>query len=124
MACSQDGSVYACGSSSGVVNIYDSKAAAGGESRPSPLKTLMNITTPLDTLRFNHDGQIMGMASSRGKDCLRLVHVPSRTVFANWPTAKTPLHNVSTIDFSPKSRFCAIGNAKGKVLLYRLDHYA
>eukprot|EP00466_Bigelowiella_natans_P007181 jgi/Bigna1/76545/fgenesh1_pg.42_\ len=40
MACSKDGSTYACGSSSGVVNIYDSKAAAvatsGGKSiRPS-----------------------------------------------------------------------------------------
>ena len=31
------------------------------------------------------------------------LHVPSLTVFSNWPSSKTPLHYVSALDFSPNS---------------------
>ena len=48
----------------------------------------------------------------------------SRTVFANWPTPSTPLHNVACVDFSPHSGYLAIGNDRGRALLYRLNHYA
>ena len=58
------------------------------------------------------------------RDALRLVHLPSCTVFSNWPTSKSPLHYVHCAAFSPGCGFLAIGNAKGKVLLYRLPHYA
>jgi U3 small nucleolar RNA-associated protein 18 len=44
-------------------------------------------------------------------------------VFSNWPTSKTPLKYVWSMDFSPKSRYMAIGNDHGKCLLYRLKHY-
>lgn len=47
------------------------------------------------------------------------VHVPSLTVFANWPTRGTPLSYVTALDVSPQSHYLAIGNDKGKVLLYR-----
>eukprot|EP00471_Norrisiella_sphaerica_P005972 CAMPEP_0184487928 /NCGR_PEP_ID=MMETSP0113_2-20130426/10420_1 /TAXON_ID=91329 /ORGANISM="Norrisiella sphaerica, Strain BC52" /LENGTH=514 /DNA_ID=CAMNT_0026870365 /DNA_START=245 /DNA_END=1789 /DNA_ORIENTATION=- len=121
IACTSDGSLYACGSSSGVANIYDAKA--GITNRPKPLKSILNLTTQLDVLRFNADGQLLAIASSRGKEALRLIHLSSKTVFANWPTFQTPLNYVSTVDFSPNSGFFAIGNAKGKVLLYRLNHF-
>jgi U3 small nucleolar RNA-associated protein 18 len=67
--------------------------------------------------------QILLMASRMKKDALRLVHLPSATVFANWPTAATPLHYVHSAGFSPHSGFLAVGNAKGRALLYRLHHY-
>lgn len=51
------------------------------------------------------------------------VHLPSYTVFSNWPTSNTPLHYVSAMDFSPGSGYFACGNDKGKVLLYRVNHY-
>lgn len=51
------------------------------------------------------------------------MHLPSATVFANWPTQATPLHHVTTVDFSKGSEFLAIGNAKGKVLLYTIKHF-
>lgn len=47
------------------------------------------------------------------------VHMPSLSVFSNWPTRKTPFSYVSAFDLSPQSRYLAIGNDKGKVLLYR-----
>ena len=63
------------------------------------------------------------MASKWEKEALRLVHIPTCTVFSNWPTTKTPLSYVFSLDFSPNSGYLAIGNDKGKVLLYRLRHY-
>lgn len=76
-----------------------------------------------DVLQFNHDSQILAMASSRKKDALKVVHVPTMSVFQNWPSDRTPLHYISSLDFSPNSGYLAIGNARGKVLLYRLNHY-
>lgn len=54
----------------------------------------------------------------------RVVHVPTMTVFSNWPTSKSPLHYVHDAAFSPNSGYLAIGNARGRVLLYRLHHYS
>lgn len=51
------------------------------------------------------------------------LHTSNRTVFSNWPTAGTPLGKVTSIDFSKRSEYLAIGNEAGKVLLYTLDHF-
>ena len=47
------------------------------------------------------------------------VHLPSLTVFSNWPTSRTPLRYVHTFDFSPNSGYLSIGNDRGKALLFR-----
>eukprot|EP00939_MAST-03C_sp_MAST-3C-sp1_P001300 g1300.t1 len=124
------GKRYAVGSSSGVVNIYDAQAAARataarvvGADVP-PLKAVMNLTTPIDRICFNHDSQIMAISSQRIQDAMKLVHVPSMTTFANWPTTRTPLGFVTSMSFSAQSGHLAVGNHKGKVLLYGLGHYA
>lgn len=120
IAASRDGRYYAAGSDSGVVNVYDN----AGLSAPSkPRKALMQLTTQADSLKFNPDSQILAMASKDARDALKFVHLPSFTVFSNWPTARTPLHYVSAMDFSPSSGYFAVGNARGRVLLYRLTHY-
>lgn len=120
IAASANGKFYATGSTSGVVNIYDND----GLNAPSkPRKSLMQLTTQIDYLKFNADSQILAMASKDSRDALKMVHVPSFTVFSNWPTPKTPLHYVSAMDFSPHSGYFAVGNARGRVLLYRLTHY-
>lgn len=90
---------------------------------PKPLKALMNLTTTIDTLSFNHDSQMLLMGSRMKKEALRLVHLPSLNVFSNWPTTRSPLHYVHSAAFSPHSGFLGVGNAKGRVLLYRLHHY-
>ncbi|KAF4325490.1 hypothetical protein BBO99_00000334 [Phytophthora kernoviae] len=119
-ALAASGKYYATGSKSGVVNIYDN---AGLSAKPKPRKALMHLTTRVDHLKFNADSQILAMASMDSKDALKMVHMPSLTVFANWPTSHTPLHYVSAMDFSPNSGYFAVGNARGRVLLYRLTHY-
>eukprot|EP00850_Spirogloea_muscicola_P009364 SM000052S17756 [mRNA] locus=s52:554239:568465:+ [translate_table: standard] len=108
----------ACGSAQGVVNMYDAKIfLQAGSSEPT--KVLMNLTTSVDTLQYNGDGDILAMASHMRKDALRLVHVPSGTVFSNWPTSRSPLQFVHSLDFSPGGAYLAIGNARGQALLIR-----
>ena len=40
---------------------------------PKLVKALGHLTTPISTLRFNHDAQILAMASKDKKDAMRLV---------------------------------------------------
>eukprot|EP00540_Astrosyne_radiata_P000586 CAMPEP_0116866336 /NCGR_PEP_ID=MMETSP0418-20121206/25965_1 /TAXON_ID=1158023 /ORGANISM="Astrosyne radiata, Strain 13vi08-1A" /LENGTH=545 /DNA_ID=CAMNT_0004501945 /DNA_START=80 /DNA_END=1718 /DNA_ORIENTATION=- len=110
----------AVGAESGVVNLYpDTKS----EEDRVPLKSIMHLQTSADNTCFNHDGQILALSTQRERHGLKLLHVPSATIFSNWPTSKTPLNYVWSMDFSPSSRFLAIGNDKGKCLLYKLPHY-
>jgi U3 small nucleolar RNA-associated protein 18 len=83
----------------------------------------MHLTTSIDSLAFGADCQLMVMASRMKRDALRLVHLPSLTVFSNWPTSRSPLHYVHSVALSPAGGYLAVGNAKGRVLLYRLHHY-
>ena len=57
------------------------------------------------------------------RDRLKLVHLPSCSVFNNWPTDRTPLGTVESLAFSPNGGYLAIGNHKGFVLLYQLEHF-
>ncbi|ESK97867.1 cgi-48 family protein [Moniliophthora roreri MCA 2997] len=113
------------GSTSGLVNMYESSACASLEvqKQPKPVKTLENLTTPISSMRFNPDGQLLAVASREKKDALKLFHTPSLTTYANWPTSGTPLGHVTSIDFSAGSEYMAIGNSKGRVLLFSLKDY-
>eukprot|EP00501_MAST-03F_sp_TOSAG23-6_P002190 GSMAST32.ASY1.ANO1.2290.1 assembled CDS len=122
IAVSPNGKYYAIGSEAGVVNIYDAEKASK-EATPVPTKAIMNLTTAIDGLTFNHDSQLLSIRSQRIKDQFKIVHCPSFTTYQNWPTSNTPLGYVSSTSFSPHSGFLSIGNDKGKVLLYRLQHY-
>jgi U3 small nucleolar RNA-associated protein 18 len=111
----------AAGSTSGVVNLYDRTNLH--DVRPSPLKALTSITVPVDCMSFNADAQLFAWSASHKKQCLRVAHVASRTTYSNWPTGQTPLGHVSCLSFSPNSGYLAVGNHKGRVLLYRLNHF-
>ncbi|GAA6006200.1 Utp18p [Rhodotorula paludigena] len=130
---SRDGKWTAVGSSTGIVNLYDDASAgqaglgAGrrleGQERKAR-KAVENLVTPVSTMRFNHDAQLVALASKTNKDQLKLVHLPSCTVFQNWPTQQTPLHHVTSVDFSKGSEWLAVGNQRGKVLLYEVKQFA
>eukprot|EP00039_Didymoeca_costata_P013263 m.198855 g.198855 ORF g.198855 m.198855 type:complete len:472 (+) comp15721_c0_seq2:160-1575(+) len=118
---SQTGAV-ACGSTNGVVNLYDSSCFR--EEFPKPQKAFMNLTTNIRNVSFHPSGQMMVMYSRVKKDALRMVHTSSMSVFENWPTSGSPLNYVNCVDFSPSGGYLAVGNDKGKALLYRLSHYS
>ena len=58
----------------GLVNVYGNDAMSTyGDAAPKELKTLGNLTTSISTLRYNHDSQLLAMASDDKKDQMRLV---------------------------------------------------
>lgn len=139
-------SFWAVGSHSGIVNMYggsdDSSSSSATPSstldgllrtpadapvtddvRLGARRALGNLTTATTVLRFNHDAQLLAIASRNKKDALRMVHLPSLHTYANWPTAGTPLGHVTSVDFSAQSQYVAVGNSRGRVLLYALRPY-
>ncbi|KAI0164828.1 Indigoidine synthase A like protein-domain-containing protein [Xylariaceae sp. FL1272] len=117
----------AIGSNSGVVNVYDrhslilpSEDELELKQRPEPTRALMQLTTPVTTLAFSPDGQLLAIASRFKKDALKLVHLPSCTVYRNWPTEQTPLGRIDAIAFSRKSDMVAIGNDAGKIRMWEI----
>lgn len=122
LCASPNGALFAAGSNSGIVNVYNRDEFLGGKRKP--IKTIENLTTKVDFLKFNNDAQILAICSSMKKNSLKLVHIPSFTVFSNWPPPNMTLHYPRCLDFSPGGGFMAIGNAAGKVLLYKLHHYS
>ncbi|KAI8011344.1 hypothetical protein LOK49_LG06G00340 [Camellia lanceoleosa] len=106
---------------SGIVNVYNREEFLGGKRKP--IKTIENLTTSVGFMKFNNDAQILAISSSMKKNSLKLIHIPSFTVFSNWPPPNRTLHYSCCLDFGPGGGLMAMGNAAGKVLLYKLHHY-
>ncbi|XP_043328077.1 U3 small nucleolar RNA-associated protein 18 homolog isoform X2 [Cervus elaphus] len=124
IATSRNGQYVACGSNCGVVNIYNQDSCLQ-ETNPKPIKAIMNLVTGVTSLTFNPTTEILAIASESMKDAVRLVHLPSFTVFSNFPVVKKKnISLIHTMDFSPRSGYFALGNEKGKALMYRLHHYS
>ncbi|XP_005890321.1 U3 small nucleolar RNA-associated protein 18 homolog [Bos mutus] len=121
---SRNGQYVACGSNCGVVNIYNQDSCLQ-ETNPKPIKAIMNLVTGVTSLTFNPTTEILAIASANMKEAVRLVHLPSFTVFSNFPVVKKKnISLIHTMDFSPRSGYFALGNEKGKALMYRLHHYS
>lgn len=137
----------AVGSQSGIVNVYDRRVsfgtgvgAMGTAEDPKPVKALEQLVTAISVLEFSPDNQILCMASRGKKDALRMgeffflvgccattlliwniVHLPSCTVYKNWPTSKTPLGKVTAVAFAGKETgIMAIGNEHGNARLFEI----
>jgi U3 small nucleolar RNA-associated protein 18 len=126
MSMSPTGEFFATGQDSGVVNVYnisDPESSFHKSSNPTPTKSILNLTTKITNIEFNHDGQILAIASSTLRNQMRLIHVPTFRVFQNWPTEKTPIGRVSALSFSPEGNWLAVGNVRGACKLFKLHHY-
>ncbi|RDW78017.1 hypothetical protein BP5796_05869 [Coleophoma crateriformis] len=118
------------GSQSGVVNIYDRRKFVSSTDsdqisipeRPEPNRRLMQLTTPTSHLTFSPDGQVLCISSRWKKDALRLVHLPSCTVFKNWPTSETPLGRISAtaLGITNDVLCLAVANEAGKCRLWEI----
>ncbi|KAG9021382.1 hypothetical protein FS837_007316, partial [Tulasnella sp. UAMH 9824] len=119
------GKYFAFGSKTGIVNVYGDGAGSSQSSTTSetPLKAIQNLVNPITSVRFDTSCQVMAIASKYKPGQLRMVHFPSLTVFSNWPTTSTPLGVVMSVDFSAGSEYFAVGNNRGRVLLYNLKHF-
>ncbi|KAF4975901.1 hypothetical protein FZEAL_7374 [Fusarium zealandicum] len=118
----------AVGSNSGITNIYDRNellTAPGADEvtvkeRPSPARVFEQLVTPITHIAFSPDGQLMAFGSQHKKDALRLVHLPSCTVYRNWPTEQTPLGRITAVAFARQSDLLAVGNDTGKIRLWEI----
>ncbi|XP_074513484.1 U3 small nucleolar RNA-associated protein 18 homolog [Sebastes fasciatus] len=123
IAASPNGQYLACGSQSGVVNVYSQEACLNS-ANPKPLKAVMNLLTSATSLTFNPSSEILAIASRAEDEAVRLVHLPSLTVFSNFPVSKRKIvYRTSCLDFSPHSGFFSLANNKGHAPLFRLLHY-
>jgi U3 small nucleolar RNA-associated protein 18 len=123
----------AVGSNSGVLNIYDrnellvkgkpgaaAKAEVEVKKLPEPTRSFEHLTTAISVVTFSPDGQLLAFGSMHKKDALRLVHLPSCTVYRNWPTEQTPLGRITAVAFGAGSDMLAVGNDVGKIRLWEI----
>ncbi|CAN8075063.1 unnamed protein product [Agarophyton chilense] len=120
---------YAVGSDSGILNVYPvGRLGTAGENvfgirTEKPVKVFENLTTDIDRVKFNCDGQLAAFASHEKNNAVRIAHIPSMSVFTNWPSPKTHLRRNCSLAFSPKSGYLAAGNDRGDVHLIRIMAY-
>jgi len=112
----------ATGSSSGVVNIY-STSRLTESTQPKPDKAILNLTTQIDHLRFNDNGEMLAMSSMNKDAAIKLVHLQSLTVYQNFPGQYKHLNKVNSLGWSPGGGYLGVGNNKGAANLYRIHHY-
>ena len=109
----------AVGSSTGIVNVYDRREwDKEVPANPTPKRVLGQLGMAISHLRFSPDGQLLCMASRWKRDALRLVHLPSCTVYQNWPTSGTPLGRITAVAWSRNSEMLAVSNEQGKIRLW------
>ncbi|KAB5580829.1 WD40-repeat-containing domain protein [Coniochaeta sp. 2T2.1] len=118
----------AIGSTSGILNVYDRnnlvETNAEGELQvketPEPQRGFEQLTTPITVVTFTPDGQLLAFGSIHKKDAFRLVHLPSCTVYRNWPTDNTPLGRITAVAFGQQSDLLAVGNDTGKIRMWEI----
>ena len=101
-----------------MVNIYKRKTC-WSSTNPNPEKIVLNLTTSVTDLKFNPSSEILAMASEVKENSVKLLHVPSMTVFSNFPSFNFNVKRPNCIDFSLNGGYFSIGNNRGAANLYR-----
>jgi U3 small nucleolar RNA-associated protein 18 len=112
--------LLAVGTASGNIDLYDTSVP---KMTGKPTSSIDNLTTAVTSLKFHPAGELLSGASKLKKDTLKLIHCGTSTVFWNWPTERTPLNRVTSVDFTRQGGFMAIASEQGKVLIYQLRQY-
>ena len=124
LSASRDGKFLASGNKMGTVNIFSTSDLSRGQDNVTPLKTIMNLTTSITDLQFNPTSQLLGFCSKWKKNALRLVDIPSFSVYQNFPGAAVGvLKYPFNIDFSHSSTYMSMGNDEGKCHLYNMYYF-
>lgn len=79
LALSPNGSLLATGSKMGCVNLYHVDPTM--QIAETPFKSLLNLTTAITDLEFNHTGELLAFSSKWKKNALKMAHIPSYTVY-------------------------------------------
>ncbi|XP_054163096.1 U3 small nucleolar RNA-associated protein 18 homolog [Oppia nitens] len=116
-------SKYCCtGSDMGVVNIYRYDDVLT-QTYPKPLKSIMNLTTEVSQLKFNHSSELLLMSSKEKDNCVKCVHMNSLTVYSNFPIAGKNYGRIYSSDISLNSGYMTFATNCGTAHLYRLNNF-
>ena len=80
---SPDETRLACGSDSGIVNLYE--FSNGDASQLKLIKSLENLTTWIKSIRFNSTSELMGVSGNQKDNHFRILHLGTNRVYSNWP---------------------------------------
>jgi U3 small nucleolar RNA-associated protein 18 len=85
----------------------------------------MNLTTSITDLKFNPTSQMLAFCSKWKKNAVKIIHIPSFTVYQNFPGAAEGILKYSfNLDFSrPSGEYLAMGNDEGKVHLWHMPYF-
>ena len=124
---------------SGILSLYETPTEMNTEEGNDgirvikPLKTFKNLVTPVTTIAINNDNSILVYASKKKPTHIRAIHLPSRSVFSNWPARNERLKFVTSVAISGDNRasdrcewdveYLVTGEMSGKVCLYRFNHF-
>lgn len=119
--------LLATGSNMGVVNLYRIEDIVRRPA-PDPVRTVMNLTTSISALRFNHDGQLLLIASDQKNDAIRFVNTTAGTVYKNFPLFvggpnRQTYGRIYDVDFSPNSGYASFVSGNGTGHLFRINEY-
>ena len=95
---SSNDAYLAVGSDQGHVNIYDVKQQnlqGKNNSKVELVKEVQNLTTSITGVQFNESNEILAIYSKWKRNAIRLMHLPTFTVFENWPNLRTNLSFVN-----------------------------
>jgi len=120
---SRNNRYVATGSSSGIVNIYN-RSELMKTTKPVPEKVVSNLTTTISNLKFSPTSEILAFSSEYKDNAVKLMHLPSMTVFQNFPPIKHNLMRPNCMDFSTNGGYFSVGNNRGAANLFRLKHFA
>lgn len=119
---SRNNRYLSCGSDSGVVNVYN-RHDLQLNRHPQPEKIVLNLTTPVSCVKFNPSSEILAMSSEVKENAVKMLHLPSMTVFSNFPSFNYNLKRANCMDFSLNGGYFSVGNNRGAANLFRLKHF-
>jgi len=125
-AVAASGGLIAAGSDSGVVNLYRARDVTSNKF--SPLKSFKQLTQPITELCFSPNQETLLFGSSLpGSNFVKLAHLGSNTVFANFPARSDGLLALHHAAFSPHGGCLALAtrarDGNNCVKRIRLHHY-
>ncbi|ELP87483.1 hypothetical protein EIN_097700 [Entamoeba invadens IP1] len=119
VAFSPDGNYISCGSTGGIVNIYEWKDIEKSNT-PTPFHSFNNLV--YDCTHIVSTNSLLLMSTWKGENQLKLGNIQNKFTYSNFP-GFAGLGKVQESTISPHSAYVASGRSGGRVALFRLLDY-
>ena len=97
---------------SGILSVYETPTCLNTEKTEGvyrairPLKCFKNLVTEIHSVAINNDNTLVVYASEEKKDQVRVIHLPSLSVYSNWPAVNEQLGFIRDVSISGDNRAC------------------